>query len=202
MIGLLFPTAGTVTVGTHNLATLNEEKLREIRISIGMLFQGAALFDSLSVYENIAFPLKEYGRVPDAEITSIVEEKLSLVDLPETIYKFPPSLSGGQKKRVGLARAMATNPKVLLFDEPTTGLDPTSRDKIDRLIMQLRDKYGITSVVVTHDMESARRISDRLILVHNGIVIAEGQAVSLWGKNHAVDYFATGRWDEYIRETA
>jgi phospholipid/cholesterol/gamma-HCH transport system ATP-binding protein len=197
MVGLLFPDSGRVLVEGKDLSKLSDEQLRGVRLKVGMLFQGAALFDSLTVFDNIAFPLREYGTTAEDKIAEIVKSKLDLVNLPETINKYPPALSGGQKKRVGLARAMATSPRVLLFDEPTTGLDPTSRGKIDDLITELRNRYGITSVVVTHDMDSAQKVSDRLILVHNGSVVATGPAHSLWEDNLIVKHFVSGSWDKY-----
>lgn len=195
IIGLLQPTEGTVEVLGKDLSTLDEKQLREIRMDIGMLFQGAALFDSLNVYENVSFPLKESKKYSEAEIKEIVTEKLSLVNLPDIENKFPNELSGGQKKRVGLARALATSPKVILFDEPTTGLDPTSRNIIDELILCLKDELGITSIVITHDMESARNISDRLILFSEGNKIEDDLASNLWDKNININNFANGNWD-------
>lgn len=196
LIGLLYPTSGSVLVEGKNLALLNREELREMRKEVGMLFQGAALFDSLTVFENIAFPLREYGEKDESRIAAVVEEKLGLVGLAGFAQRFPIQLSGGQRKRVGLARALASAPRVVLFDEPTTGLDPTSRNRIDDLIIQLRDELGITSIVVTHDMESARRISDRIILLSQGNVIVDGSAPAVWEDAEPVRRFARGEWTE------
>jgi phospholipid/cholesterol/gamma-HCH transport system ATP-binding protein len=197
IIGLLRPTGGTVTTLGKELNLLPENELINLRRQIGMLFQGAALFDSLTVFENIAFPLRQIReKKTESEIREIVEEKLNLINLPGIEDKYPPSLSGGQKKRVGLARALATNPQVVLFDEPTTGLDPTSRGIIDQLIVELKKKLNITSVVVTHDIDSARLISDRLILLSDGLVRAEGNANELWSKNEEIKRFIEGRWFE------
>ena len=194
MIGLHIAQQGTVTVLGKNLSRLNDDELREIRKNIGILFQGAALFDSLTVAENIAFPLREYGELDEEIIVETVKKKLALVGLTDTYKKLPGELSGGQRKRIGLARALALNPKVLLFDEPTTGLDPTSRRQIDKLIAQLRDEHGVTSVLVTHDMESAERLSNRLILVEGGVVRAEGDAEEMWERHPLVKSFKEGFW--------
>ncbi len=194
LIGLLTPTSGDVLVEGSNLAQLDREGLRQMRKEVGMLFQGAALFDSLTVFENIAFPLREYGERDEARIGVVVEEKLGLVGLSGFAQRFPAQLSGGQRKRVGLARALASSPRVVLFDEPTTGLDPTSRNRIDDLIIRLRDELGITSIVVTHDMESARRISDRIILLSQGAVIVDAPAPAVWEDAEPVRRFASGQW--------
>lgn len=196
MIGLLQPSAGRVTVLGQNLAELDEAELRHIRRQLGMLFQGAALFDSLSVFENIAYSLREFGDHTEDEIKATVEEKLSLIGLPQIAQKFPPQLSGGQKKRVGLARALASSPCIVLFDEPTTGLDPTAIRRIDDLIIQLRDEFKITSIVVTHDIESARRISDRWILLNKGVVLAQGPVEELARDNKDVRRFIEGAWSD------
>jgi phospholipid/cholesterol/gamma-HCH transport system ATP-binding protein len=159
-----------------------------------MLFQGAALFDSLSVHENIAYSLREFGEKDEQKIRSIVMERLAVVDLEHVVEKYPPQLSGGQKKRVGLARALASSPRIVLFDEPTTGLDPTSIRRIDDLVLRLKNEYGITCVVVTHDIESARRISDRWILINDGVIIAEGPSRELAERNPDVIRFVQGEW--------
>lgn len=194
ILGLLHPDKGTIIVLGHDISRITPVELLEIRRNIGMLFQGAALFDSLTVFENVAFPLRQSDEFDEPTITSIVREKLTLVGLQGTELKLPGSLSGGQKKRVGLARALATSPKVLLFDEPTTGLDPTSRGMIDALIMRLRDQFGITSVVVTHDMESAFKTSNRLLLVADGEVVVEGDVSDLWQNHPQIKRFVAGEW--------
>jgi phospholipid/cholesterol/gamma-HCH transport system ATP-binding protein len=196
MIGLLFPTRGKVYVEGQDLATLSAAELRELRRDIGMLFQGAALFDSLTVADNIAYAPREFGERDEMSLAKLVSEKLALIGLSGIEQKYPSQLSGGQKKRVGLARALATEPKVMLFDEPTTGLDPTARNRIDDLIVELRDDLGITSVVITHDMESAHRISDRLVLINEGVIVVRGPASELWDSNEDVRRFAEGRWGE------
>lgn len=196
MIGLYQAQNGTVSVRGKNLALMTEEELRQVRRNIGMLFQGAALFDSLTVAENIAFPLREYGETAEATITATVERVLDLVDLEGIGSKLPGELSGGQRKRIGLARALSLEPKVLLFDEPTTGLDLTSRRKIDDLILRLKREAGVTSVLVTHDMDSAVKLSDRIILIDGGVVRVEGIAAELWEQDSYVKSFREGYWEQ------
>lgn len=196
IIGLLFPNSGQVRVMGHELRRMSERELHELRKSIGMLFQGAALFDSLTVFENVAYSLRELGHYSEEELSSIVHEKLEVVGLSDIDAKLPAQLSGGQKKRVGLARALASSPRIVLFDEPTTGLDPTARRLIDDLIIKLKVKYGITSVVVTHDIESARKVSDRWIMVSNGEVLADGPVELLARQSAPVIDFISGKWSE------
>lgn len=196
IIGLIQPGGGSVHVAGVDVGNADENALHALRMHIGMLFQGAALFDSLSVYENVAYSLREHGELEETTIANTVREKLELVGLPGIESKLPGSLSGGQRKRVGLARALASNPKVMLFDEPTTGLDPSARRMIDDLIIRLRDDFGITSLVVTHDIESARRISNRWILINNGEVLADGDAACLSKTSQDVQSFTEGTWQE------
>lgn len=192
IIGLLFATSGTVNVLGYNLNEASEDDLVELRRRVGILFQGAALFDSLDVYENVAYGLRERGERNESKIEKIVKDRLELVDLPEVIHKYPPQLSGGQKKRVGLARALASSPEIMLFDEPTTGLDPTAVRLIDDLIIRLRNELNVTSLVVTHDIASAKRVSTRWILVRNGYIVADGKPESLVQNNEDVEKFTTG----------
>lgn len=194
IMGLLRPSAGQVWVLGKNLCEASQTELWELRTQLGMLFQGAALFDSLSVYDNVAYGLREHGQKDEARIAAIVNEKLTLVGLAGIESKTPPELSGGQKKRVGLARALATNPRIMLFDEPTTGLDPTARRLIDELIVKLREEFGICCLVVTHDIESAKRISNRWILINNGQVIADGAVGEVIRGSHDVQDFVEGNW--------
>ena len=194
ILGLIKPSSGRVSVLGAAVEEMSEDELNRLRMRIGMLFQGAALFDSLNVFENVAYALREHGEADERRIAAIVGEKLNLVGLPGIGAKSPAELSGGQKKRVALARALASNPEVILFDEPTTGLDPTSRRLIDDLIIRLREEFGITGLVVTHDIESARRISTRWILIHNGRVVADGSVEELAGLNPEVVDFISGNW--------
>ena len=163
-----------------------------------MLFQGAALFDSLTVFDNIAYPLRERGSQDESEIKKIVHESLEIVDLPGIGHKKPAELSGGQKKRIGLARALASSPEVVLFDEPTTGLDPTATRLINELIIKLRDEFGMTCIVVTHDIESAKQISDRWLLVNNGIIAADGPVQEVMRENTDIQEFITGNWESEL----
>ncbi|MBI2559583.1 MAG: ABC transporter ATP-binding protein [Planctomycetes bacterium] len=174
LIGLLKPDSGNIFVMGRDVARMEEEELLEIRKHVGMLFQGAALFDSLTVFENIAYPLLEHSKMGWLEIRRKVAEKLRLVGLEGIEEKLPEELSGGMKKRVGLARAIATDPKILLYDEPNTGVDPINARKINDLMLDLRDKTGVTSIVVTHDMYSVKMITDRIVMLYEGRIIAEG----------------------------
>lgn len=198
IIGLLFPTAGHVRVLGQDLNTLSEEQLRAVRAHIGMLFQGAALFDSLSVFENIAYGLRERGQHNLSTLAEIVRDRLSLVGLPGIENKFPSQLSGGQRKRVGLARALATSPRIMLYDEPTTGLDPTSIRVIDDLIIRFAKERGMTSLVVTHDIASARRVSDRWMLIRNGAIAAAGGVEEVCAQSQLVRDFINGEWKEEV----
>jgi len=192
IMGFLFPTSGTVNVLGIDTNTATEDQLVDLRKQVGILFQGAALFDSLDVYENIAYPLRERGETNEDVIRDVVKQRLQIVDLAGQERKFPSQLSGGQKKRIGLARALATEPKVMLFDEPTTGLDPTAVRLIDDLIIRLREELQITSLVVTHDIPSAQRISTRWMLIRNGYKIADGEPTVLAQENPEVQRFITG----------
>ena len=196
IIGLTRPTKGEILIEGREIIDLDEEELVEIRREVGMLFQGAALFDSLSVKENIAYSLREQAQKSEEEIEQIVAERLRVVGLSGIEHKTPPQLSGGQKKRVGLARALASSPRVMLFDEPTTGLDPTSTRMIDDLIRKLQHELGITCISVTHDIESAKKISDRWLLINNGIIAADGAVTELSQKNDLVLSFISGRWKD------
>ena len=166
--GLTKPDAGDVRVFGESIVPLSEEALSPIRRRLAMLFQGGALFDSMNVEQNIAFPLKEHTKKPPAEIAALVEEKLSMVGLPGIQRKMPSELSGGMKKRVALARSIALEPEIILYDEPTTGLDPLTSEKIAHLIVDLNVRLRTTSVVVTHDVVAARTLADRLAFLHQG----------------------------------
>jgi phospholipid/cholesterol/gamma-HCH transport system ATP-binding protein len=174
MNGLLQPDAGEVMVDGVAIATLSEQALQPIRRKIGMLFQGAALFDSLTVADNIAFPLREHTDLNDDAIAARVAEVLAEVDLAGIETRYPAELSGGMRKRAGLARALALAPQALLYDEPTTGLDPVVSSRINALIRQLQARLGLTSVVVTHDLHSAFFVADRLAFLADGAIRALG----------------------------
>lgn len=169
MLGLEAPNAGRVIVEEEDITDLPEEELYRVRKKFGMLFQSGALFDSMTVFENVAFPLREHTDMSEEEIERSVREKLELVNLPGTANLMPVDLSGGMKKRVGLARSIVLDPKMILYDEPTTGLDPITAQKINELIIDLQSKLNVTSVVVTHDIQSAFSVGDRIAFLHRGV---------------------------------
>jgi phospholipid/cholesterol/gamma-HCH transport system ATP-binding protein len=167
IIGLLQPTRGEVVFDGKNLLGLTERELTRERMRFGFVFQGAALFDSMTVGQNVAFPLREHTDNSDQQVQEVVLSRLAEVGLPESIVsKKPAELSGGMRKRVGLARALALGPELMLYDEPTTGLDPIMSDVINELILRTRSQHSVTSVVVTHDMRTARKVADRVIMVY------------------------------------
>jgi len=172
--------------------------LNEIRTHYGFLFQGGALFDSLSVFENIIFPLRQHSDMPDfRQVEELVKSKLAMVGLDGYQNYYPAKLSGGQRKRVALARAIALNPEVILYDEPTTGLDPIRSDVINELILKLQRELNVTSVVVTHDMTSAYKVADRIIMLHKGKIIADGDADHIRNHPHpVVQHFINGKVDD------
>jgi phospholipid/cholesterol/gamma-HCH transport system ATP-binding protein len=175
IVGLLQPDSGYVKVEGEIVSELNEIQLYKMRKKFGFLFQGSALFDSMTVEENVGLPLVEAEiKIPKEKIDKIVSEKLELVGLPGVQKLKPSELSGGMKKRVGLARALATNPEYILYDEPTTGLDPIMSDSIDDLIAELGGKLNVTSVVVTHDMFSVRNVADKVALLYEGKIYFTG----------------------------
>lgn len=175
IVGLLIPDSGYVEVENQRVDDLNIIELYELRKKFGFLFQGSALFDSMTVEENIALPLIESkNNFTKNEIDKAVAEKLELVDLPGVQQLKPSELSGGMKKRVGLARALITNPEYILYDEPTTGLDPIMSDSIDNLIKDLSEKLSVTSIVVTHDMYSVKNVAHKVAMLHEGIIYFKG----------------------------
>ena len=174
LIGLTRPDSGEVIIDGENIVRMNERRLISVRHKFGMLFQGAALFDSMTVAENVGFALRREKNLTTAELDKRVSEALEMVDLPGTEGKKPSELSGGMRKRVGLARAIVYRPEIVLYDEPTTGLDPIVSDSIDQLIVRVRDRMKVTSVVVTHDMRSARRVGQRILMLHQGKIYVEG----------------------------
>ena len=180
IIGLLRQDAGEIWFDGENVAEFTDDRqFLPVRRRVAMVFQGAALFDSMSVYDNIAYPLREQFDLDEDEIARRVAEKLSWVGLPGIEQKRPSELSGGMKKRVGLARSIATDPEVILYDEPTTGLDPVNTKRIGDLILSLRDRLHCTSVVVTHDMTTVSQVSDRVAFVYDGRIGAVGDPESL-----------------------
>lgn len=194
LLGVLYPDRGAIYFQGRNIIEMNEKELIEMRKKFGMLFQSSALFDSLTVSENISYPLREHFAHPESELDRIVAKKLALVGLSGIEGMMPADLSGGMKKRVGLARAIATDPEVILYDEPTTGLDPTNTQRINHLILQLQMKLKLTSIVVTHDMESAFQISNRLALLDDGrICFAGGIKEAKMSKDETVRKFIEGK---------
>jgi phospholipid/cholesterol/gamma-HCH transport system ATP-binding protein len=167
MIGLLSPSRGSVCFDGQNLAAMPEKELTQQRIRFGFLFQQAALFDSMTIAQNIAFPMRQHTHKTGEEIKRIISARLAEVGLPETVLsKKPAELSGGMRKRVGLARALALEPEVMLYDEPTTGLDPIMSDVINELILGTRRQHPVTSIVVTHDMRTAQKVADRIVMLY------------------------------------
>lgn len=194
LIGLMKPDSGTIMVDNNNISSMEPKELSLIRKKFGMLFQGAALFDSLTIWENVGFSLIEHTKFTPKKILDIAVEKLKLVGLENVEFLKPSQLSGGMQKRVGLARAIATNPEIILYDEPTTGLDPIMSDNINRLIRDLQHKLNVTSVAVTHDMVSAYKIADKIAMLYEGKIIEEGTPEEIKNtKNPIVDQFIHGK---------
>jgi phospholipid/cholesterol/gamma-HCH transport system ATP-binding protein len=189
--GLTRPDSGEVTVFGESIVGLTEEQLSPTRRRLAMLFQGGALFDSMNVEENIAFPIKEHATNSREEIAALVSEKLSMVGLPGIQKKMPSELSGGMRKRVALARSIALEPEIILYDEPTTGLDPVSSEKIAQLILDINVRMHTTSVVVTHDIVAARTVADRVVFLHQGRFQFVGTFDEAAKSSHPVlmDYF-------------
>jgi phospholipid/cholesterol/gamma-HCH transport system ATP-binding protein len=184
IIGLMHPDSGKIFINGQDISLLTISKLNELRKNIGFLFQGAALYDSMSVRENLAFPLKRhFPERTQKEIDDKIKYTLELVSLEEAIDKMPSELSGGMKKRIGLARSIITDPELMLYDEPTTGLDPITTKEISELIINLQKKLNMTSVAVTHDLICAKIIADRAIFLHNAVVAYEGTISELTDSN-------------------
>ena len=187
LVGLLHPDEGEVLIHGRDIARLNERELLEVRREFGLLFQSAALFDSLTVFENVAFPLRRQRQaLTEKEISVRVEESLELVDLPGSSHKMPAELSGGMRKRVGLARAIVYRPKALLYDEPTTGLDPVVSDSIDKLVRRLCDQLHVTTIVVTHDMRTVRNVTQRALLLQQGVIYCNLDVASLFASQDPI----------------
>ncbi len=170
LIGLMRPDSGSISINGQNFAGLRERQLAPIRKQIGILFQNAALFDSLTLAQNVAFPLHEGGVKDQKEIDQRVHEALEVVELDEHKEKMPVNLSGGMRKRAGIARAIISRPQCVLYDEPTSGLDPIVSDVIDQMILRLRHRFGMTAIVVTHDMNSVFKIANRVAMLKNGVI--------------------------------
>jgi phospholipid/cholesterol/gamma-HCH transport system ATP-binding protein len=186
LIGLIKPDTGQVLIEGQDIVPMNERQLLPVRRKFGMLFQGAALFDSMTVAENVAFAFRRDRSLPPEQIARRVADVLEMVDLPGIQDKNPSELSGGMKKRVGLARAIIYQPQIILYDEPTTGLDPMVSDSIDHLILRVRDCLRVTTVVVTHDMRSARRLGQRILMLHDRRIYAAGSPDEIFGSTDPV----------------
>lgn len=186
LIGLIKPDEGKVFFNNIRVDTLPERKIMEMRQKCGFLFQSSALFDSETIFENIAFPLRQKGTFTSNKINNIVNERLQMVNLPEIGHKYPAELSGGQQKRAALARAIALSPEVILYDEPTTGLDPIRADIINELVIKLQSQLNITSIIVTHDMKSAFKIADYIVMLDNGTIVTQGTIPEIKQSEHPI----------------
>ncbi len=204
IIGLLRPTGGEVYFDGRNLARLREKELSRQRTRFGFLFQQAALFDSMTIAQNVAFPLRQHTRKSDAEVREIVLARLAEVGLPESVLsKRPAELSGGMRKRVGLARALALEPEVILYDEPTTGLDPIMGDVINELILGTRRHHPVTSIVVTHDMRTAQKVADRVVMLYPIARLKDGEPQILYdGPPDRIEQTADNRVAQFVRGEA
>ena len=188
LIRLQMPDSGSISIVDEEMTKLDEKQLNEVRKKIGFLFQQAALYDSLTVEENVAFPLSRHSDISAREQEKRVRELLGEVGMDQDRGKLPSQISGGMQKRVGLARALALDPQILLFDEPTAGLDPITAAEIGKLIMELKQKRQMSAIVVTHDVHGAKAYSDRMVLLHNGSIQADGSFVEL---EHSKDEFVS-----------
>mgnify|MGYP003350757076 CR=1 FL=1 len=195
ILGIIAPDAGSIRIDGAETVGVRGEAREEVQSKIGMLFQGSALFDSLPVWENVAFGLIQGRHMARAKARDIAMEKLGQVGLGEDVGKlYPAELSGGMQKRVGLARAIAADPEIIFFDEPTTGLDPIMADVINNLIVDCVDRLGATTISITHDMASARKIADEIAMIHKGVIVWQGQAKKIDRSGNAfVDQFIHGR---------
>lgn len=206
IVGLIHPDKGEVWFRDKRVDLLNKHELDRVRQQIGFLFQMAALFDSMTVEENVAFPLIEHTEFTEQERAERVARALSVVGLDGLQQKMPAELSGGQKKRVALARAVMLNPILMLYDEPTTGLDPVRADGINELILQLRREMGVSGIVVTHDLASARKVSDHVVMIYGGVIIAQGTFAQIArSEDERVRHFLAGVYDpreDYVATTA
>ncbi|MFV2068574.1 MAG: ABC transporter ATP-binding protein [Pirellulales bacterium] len=204
IIGLVRPTRGKVRFDGRVLLELSEQELTRERIRFGYLFQNAALFDSMTVAQNVAFPLKQHKNPSDAEVAQTVQSRLAEVGLSPTVLEMRPvELSGGMRKRVGLARALVMAPEILLYDEPTTGLDPIMSDVINELILHSRRSYPVTSVIVTHDMKTARKVADRIIMIYPLSRLDPGESQIIFdGVPEAIDQSTDRRVTQFIRGEA
>jgi len=203
IVGILRPDRGSLLVGGHDVVTMPQKELDALRMKIALVFQGGALFDSMTVGENVGFGLIEHGvKIPQKELLERIEESLCMVDLCGIANLMPSELSGGMKKRVALARAVCMKPEIILYDEPTTGVDPITADSINELIKSLHDKLKVTSIVVTHDMKSAYKVADHIAMMYQGKIIAQGTPEEIQNTDHPVVHqFINGLAKGPITET-
>lgn len=204
LIGLIKPTAGTALFDGQNLMQLNAQELVKQRIRFGYLFQNAALFDSMTIGQNVAFPLRQHRKVSEKQVQDLVLARLAEVGLPDTVVvKKPAELSGGMRKRVGLARALMLDPELILYDEPTTGLDPIMSDVINELILRTRRTHPVTSIVVTHDMRTARKVADRVVMLYPIARLGEGESQVLFdGSPSELDKTKDARVRQFVHGEA
>ncbi len=194
IIGLLKPDRGQVFVDGEDVVPLNDLEMERVRRKFGMVFQGAALFDSMTVYENVAFPLREHAKLSEAEMRKRVQEKLALVGLHDVADRYPADLSGGMRKRVGLARAIVRDPKIVLYDEPTTGLDPITTAYVDEMILTAKAKLGVTSLVISHDVASAFKVADQIAFLSEGKIVAHAPPAELRRSTHPAVKLFLSTW--------
>ena len=204
IIGLIRPSRGVVRVDGHELGRLSERQLTDLRARFGFVFQNAALFDSLTIGQNVAFPLRQHGRLTPHEIQDVVRDALAEVGLSEAVLnRYPAELSGGMRKRVGLARALVMNPELMLYDEPTTGLDPIMSDVINELILRTQQRADVTSVVITHDMNTARKVANRVVMVYPVSRLEPGESQLLFdGTPDELDASSDRRVQQFVRGEA
>lgn len=195
IVGLMMPTSGRVNVLGKDVPSLPYKELQSLRKRVGFIFQSGALYDSMSVRENLMFPLVRHEKLTSKEIEDRVKESLADVGLENAIDKMPSELSGGMRKRIGLARTLILKPEIMLYDEPTTGLDPATSREISHLILKMQEKFGVTSVVVTHDIECAKLTADRLVVLKNGVYTAEGSFEDL---KKSEDEFVKGFFEQNL----
>lgn len=194
VIGLLKPDRGQVFVDGEDVVPLGDLELERVRRKFGMVFQGAALFDSMTVYENVAFPLREHSKLSEQDMRKRVDEKLAIVGLHDVADLYPADLSGGMRKRVGLARAIVRDPKIVLYDEPTTGLDPITTDYVDEMILTAKVKLGVTSLVISHDVASAFKVADQIAFLSGGKIVAHAPPAELRESTHPVVKLFLSTW--------
>ncbi|MBN2786539.1 MAG: ABC transporter ATP-binding protein [Pontiellaceae bacterium] len=206
IIRLMQPDSGRIYIDNEDLVAADRRELQELRRKFGVLFQGAALLQWMNVRDNVGLPLREHTRMSDDEIRKQVDDRLELLGLADAAEKFPSDISGGMQKRAGLARAIIMNPKIVLYDEPTSGLDPVTSRRIDDLIVDMRERLGITSVVVTHDLHSALAIGSRIMMLHQGRIVENAPPADfIRSQNETVQSFLEsqyitkkGKWEELI----